>query len=211
MRAFYLLCPSGIRVVSVPKGQHIMAGSCVAISPPGHIPFEPRLIKGGGDSHGSFSSSAIKPMVSKIKARVQGNVGYGARIYVRRNSGLRNLVNSSQIEDLLVQHGFVIIEPERMSFDEQVMAFSGADVVFGATGAAMANILFCRPEAEVCIFISKHPETPYYYWQQLARSVSLRIKYLLGDMVASGRHGVHSDFWVPLQDVLAALKKTGIA
>jgi capsular polysaccharide biosynthesis protein len=72
------------------------------------------------------------------------------RIYVsRRDSADRVLINELDLETALAARGFAIVRPATLSVREQVALFHGADVVVAATGAAMANILFCRPGTKV--------------------------------------------------------------
>lgn len=169
----------------------------------GYIPVEPRGQP--GLAHGKFSPAAIKGMVSHIKNRLRISEPPEARrkIYVKRNSSYRNLVNSAAIESVLKAAGFECIEPEKMSFDEQVKAFHSAKVVVGATGAAMANIVFCQADCQLFILISKHPEMPYFYWQNIASIVNLKVHYVLGKCSPHSRQDLHADFEVAIEDLKA--------
>lgn len=72
------------------------------------------------------------------------------RIYVsRRDSVDRVLLNELDLETALAARGFTIVRPATLSVREQVALFHGADVVVAAPGAALANILFCRPGTKV--------------------------------------------------------------
>ena len=57
--------------------------------------------------------------------------GIPRKIYLRRNSGTRRLLNSAEIERLLLDRGFSIIEPEHLTFIQQLSIFRWADVVIG--------------------------------------------------------------------------------
>ncbi len=72
--------------------------------------------------------------------------GVGERIYLsRRKARQRSFVDEPELEVRLAALGFSIIVPEAYSVDEQIRIFEQARVVVGPTGAAFANVLYCRP------------------------------------------------------------------
>ena len=67
------------------------------------------------------------------------------RLYVtRRLARCGRFTNEQELEPILLDHGFEIIEAERLSFIEQVRLFSQAEVVTGPHGAGLTNILFAE-------------------------------------------------------------------
>lgn len=76
------------------------------------------------------------------------------KIYIsRRNvpSGRRPITNEKNIELIFEKKGFEIIEPQKLTMDEQVCIFHSADVIAGSTGAAFSNIIFCRPKTKLIV------------------------------------------------------------
>jgi rhamnosyltransferase len=74
----------------------------------------------------------------------------GERIYVsRRAAQLRTFVGESELEHRLAALGFSIVQPELYPIDQQIQIFHQAKVVVGPTGAAFANVLYCRPDTLV--------------------------------------------------------------
>lgn len=74
----------------------------------------------------------------------------GKALYVsRRNITNRKMVNEPEIEMIFESYGFETVHPEEMTFDEQVNMFSSASRVAGPLGAALTNILFSPPDAEI--------------------------------------------------------------
>jgi capsular polysaccharide biosynthesis protein len=59
------------------------------------------------------------------------------------------MVNEAELESALRDRGFVIAEPEHLSVAEQIGLFRSAEIVVGATGAALANTLFLPPDAKL--------------------------------------------------------------
>lgn len=47
----------------------------------------------------------------------------GRRLYLRRNSQFRPIRNAGEVEALLSELGFQVVEPEKLSFAEQVKLF----------------------------------------------------------------------------------------
>lgn len=101
----------------------------------------------------------------------------GTRLYLSRaGASYRRVVNESQVIDLLSAKGFLVVYPEKLSFEEQVRLFAAAEIVVGLTGAAFNNMMFMYSGCPVVEFrlendnhnlhyfsyASAH-ELPYYY------------------------------------------------
>ncbi|WP_294536359.1 glycosyltransferase family 61 protein [uncultured Rhodoblastus sp.] len=67
------------------------------------------------------------------------------RLYVTRNSGKkRRLTNEEDILALLRPLGFVLVDPGKLSFADQVRTFAGAEQIVGNCGAGLTNLVFSR-------------------------------------------------------------------
>src|SRR5207248_5852362 len=72
------------------------------------------------------------------------------RLYLSRaDAAVRRIANQSEISQALCQDGFDIIEPENLSWREQTDLFAGASVIIAPHGAALGNIVFCRPGTRI--------------------------------------------------------------
>lgn len=170
------------------------------VTPAGYVPYAARAPRRPGHSHGVFSPQALLAVRDAFKhLMTRPTSASSKRIYVRRNAGLRKLINDQEISNLLSAEGFTIVAPEELSFSEQVRLFSQAELVIGATGAAMANLIFCPPGARVHVLMAQHEEMPYWYWQRLADCVGVDLSYGLGDICSAHDKGFHADFTFPLQ------------
>jgi capsular polysaccharide biosynthesis protein len=129
------------------------------------------------------------------------------RLFVRRSSGYRKLLNEPEIETLLAGEGFAPVEPGGLSITEQVRLFSGAEIIVGASGAAMANLLWCRAGAQALVLHSDHPFKKYPYWDALARVSGAGIGYLAGPRAhnVEGLFEAHDDFSIRAQDLAARI------
>jgi hypothetical protein len=182
------------------------------VSHAGYVPFK-RLTKTDlGHSHGVFSGGVLSDMVRHLQRRLGLEDRFERRrIYIRRRSHVRHLVNDAEIEDRLVAAGFTIVEPEKLTFDEQVELFSEAEIVVGATGSALANLIFCPATCPVIILISNFRQTPYWYWHNMASAVGNQVVHVVGQSLAPDDadpfepDAPHADFRVEVSDIFDAI------
>lgn len=85
------------------------------------------------------------------------------KLFIRRRSRDRPLLNEEQVERVLLARGFSVIEPGRMSLRQQIALFKGAIVVVGALGAALTKIAFCVSGTRIVALTSaSFPDT--FFW-----------------------------------------------
>ncbi len=192
-------------VIVLSKGCGLFVKELYFTSSTGYVPFQKRGNADSTASHGLFSPYALQMVVDRLSewSAAIDKENLPKRIYVRRNSSYRSLKNQAELEKVISQLGFEIIQPEKWSLSQQVALFENADVVVGPTGASFANIMFCRPGTKIVILAYWHPDMVYWYWQNIACSTNKQIKYVLGAPLS--RNLPHSDFVVNIDDVLNAL------
>lgn len=78
-------------------------------------------------------------------------VEYGSRVFISRKNIPRRKFNEEELIRSLQDLGFVSVSPEKLAFEEQIALFNNADVIVGPSGAAMTNLLFCKPGSKVLI------------------------------------------------------------
>ena len=80
-------------------------------------------------------------------------------IYISRLS-LKNsrISNEKEIVELMNVLGVKVVYPERMSFKEQVLLFNSTDVIIGASGAALTNVIFAEKNTTLISLIPKKYE-----------------------------------------------------
>jgi capsular polysaccharide biosynthesis protein len=98
--------------------------------------------------------------------------GAGRRIYLsRQDASTRRLINEPALIELLEGFGFETLTPSQMSVQAQIDACAGASAVVGVHGAAMANLVFCRPATPVVEIYS--PAHPASFFAVMARMCQL--------------------------------------
>jgi capsular polysaccharide biosynthesis protein len=92
--------------------------------------------------------------MAEISRRSREGVGKAAakptrRLYISRKAAERSIVNEAELIPVLQKHGFEILQPENLSYEEQVAAFAEAEILMGPHGAGMYNGLFMSPPSMV--------------------------------------------------------------
>ena len=203
MESLLLVAGADREIITLSTGRALAVGELYLTSVAGYVPFERRTNKLSGHSHGVFSPRAFELIRNQITSFAEKlpEHAWPEKIYLRRNSGARKVTNAEELEELLVAQGYVIVEPEKLTFLQQTQLFSHAKVIVGSSGAALANILFAPPNVKAFILISKYPDTSYWYWQNIACASSKTVCYVFGE-VTGGVSGIHADFTVDLEGVL---------
>jgi hypothetical protein len=99
------------------------------------------------------------------------------RLYLsRRNAAVRRILNEDRLSPLLEKAGFASVELESRSWAEQVQMFAGAEVVLAPHGAALANIVFCKPETLIAEINTRAGYRDFYL--RLAATASLQYRVL---------------------------------
>ncbi len=94
------------------------------------------------------------------------------KIYVdRTRDSLRPLVNSNQLKRSLDALGFTVILPGEMLLHDQIRTFSNAKVIVATSGAALINLIYCKPKTLLIhIYGSDEYSTT---WQLLCEALSI--------------------------------------
>jgi len=107
------------------------------------------------------------------------------KIFISRNPRFfQRLVNQTEISLLFKSYGFIIVNTDELSLREQVHIFSTADVVAGVTGAALTNIIYCKPGTTfVSIIPMKHNFSMY---STIAHHLGIHSMFLDAEIVKKG-------------------------
>ena len=73
------------------------------------------------------------------------------------------LRNDALIASFLVARGFRIVDPEGLSFEEQVRIFSNAEIVVGVMCAALCNVIFSSPNITLVALAPNGWVEPFYW------------------------------------------------
>lgn len=84
------------------------------------------------------------------------------RIYISRKWS-RKISNESQVMKILDKYGFVKVELESLSVEEQAHLFSSAEAIISVHGAALTNLTFCCPGTKVLEIFSPNYIIAHFY------------------------------------------------
>lgn len=208
-----LIAEKDREIFTLPSKHSIKIENLYVVAPTGYVAFENRFNKKSNNLHGVFSKDALNLLNTRIKEQIdfQDISTYPKRIYLRRRSTMRNIINEQTIEKILLDKGFTIVLPERLSFTEQVILFHNAEVIVGPTGAACANIVFAQKNVKFIVLMGTHHNMPYRYWMHMANARGINnISYVLGELDTKNNYGFHSDFYINPDDLIACLENMEI-
>lgn len=114
-----------------------------------------------------------------------------SRIFINRKKTLgRNIINYSDLVQVLEKHRFNIIELEGLELDRQIHIFNNAEVVIAPHGAGLTNLLFCRPRTKVIELVN--PEYAHQMYYYLSMVLDLNYYYIIGDPITLNS-SIHQD------------------
>lgn len=126
-----------------------------------------------------------------LQADPQGSARARRRVFLRRNAQVhaqRSLVNEAEILSLCAAQGIEVVDPGELPLKEQIRLFQDVRVVIALHGAALANMLWMRPDSTV-IEIATGSQ-PHY--RALAENIGINWFSLAArklDQRASGHNG----------------------
>jgi capsular polysaccharide biosynthesis protein len=113
------------------------------------------------------------PAVRQVRDRLLG-VGTAAgpsRIYVSRR-GRRVVTNEDRVVAALAAYGFEVVEDGQRPVEEQIGLFREVSVIVAPHGAALANLVWCRPGTLVIELLPSHYRMVHY--RDLSAMLGLR-------------------------------------
>lgn len=166
----------------------------------GHLVFDTDIV---------LSQKWVSRVADLLKNNAQPEKKPWRKLYLTRKKGLRTLGNQEEIEAMLSEHDFEIVDLDGVSLDFQIKLFSQASLIVAPTGAALTNMLFCRPGTKVIIFMSNHEVTNYYFWSNLGAVMKLDVTIIAGERLFSLTNywSVHDDYSINPNILLEEITK----
>ena len=144
----------------------VPAGLIEEIRPPRPVLVEHAIVSNRMNGH---SSQNVHPQHRESFDLILANVRKAMPAYesprrvviCRSLANSRNIRNRAEMIAALEPLGFVAIQPEKLSFDQQALIFAQADVIVTEFGAAMSNAMFCRPGTQLVEIIAEGQHDPW--------------------------------------------------
>lgn len=203
MESLFLVVGPEREIITLPIGRALQVDALYLTSVAGYVPFGRRNEKLSGHSHGLFSPRAFKLIRNKVASFAESlpEQTWPKKIYIRRNSGARKVTNAAELEEFLFAKGYVIVDPERLTFLQQAQLFRNSKEIISATGAAISSAIFCKPGTRLGILMGKHENMIYRYWLNMLAPLHINVSYVLGNIMENNPFGIHADFAVDVKNI----------
>ena len=124
------------------------------------------------------------------------------RLYISRADALRRRVTNEQaVCERLREAGFQIHTLNGLSVAQQQALFASASVVCAPHGAALTNLVWCRPGTLVVDFLPSSYLVPCF--QELSRQSGVDYRPVICSASSSEGRSFEHDITIPMQDITA--------
>ena len=131
------------------------------------------------------------------------------RLFIdRESSSSKRIVNQKELMEILAKYDFEIFKPEEHSVLEQIITFRNSNFIIGAHGAALANLMFCKPQTNVIEIRSRFHTgsftAPYVYmWYKELNNLIYSVLpcNIIESKTLKGRSQMDSDFIIDIQQL----------
>ncbi len=200
MESLLLVAGAEREIITLPIGRALTVRELFITSVAGYVPFERRTNTISDHSHGLFSPGAFDILRNSLLVLGQKTEeSWPDKIFLPRYTGARKVTNTPELENLLLAQGYVSIEPEKLTFQQQIQLFNNAKKIVSPTGGSLANAIACKPGTQVAVLMSKHHDMIYRYWNNLLSPSGVRVSYVLGNIIKNHGHGIHGDFEIQVK------------
>ncbi|MGU3341863.1 glycosyltransferase family 61 protein [Methylobacterium mesophilicum] len=131
----------------------------------------------------------------------------GRKIFLSRRAFVqRQLLNETEVSDVLTRQGFEVVYPEKLSFKEQVTLYYGADIIVGSASSALTNCIFCNPNAAVIALIHDNRSFNFRGYTSMIESSGAKLLFIRGKKIDSSEiHPFHANYYIETTQVINAL------
>ena len=207
-------------IIRVPEFSFNEFSAGLWVSPVANIVFQrPNALRGSAETLAEPHQAIFHPQALNATANLyKSNIDLTNKnnepefIFISRTAGRsknqRNLLNEGEIICMLEKQGFVSIDPSKLTFEEQVKKFSNAKCIVAPSGAALLNMLWAPQGANVVILMNDSKVANYWYFSNIAHSISHKLSYVLGKVVNTGNWTDinHADFEIDIKTLDSSLK-----
>lgn len=189
------LCQKNTKIIFLKENEAIHVKTLYVISTVGYLPY--RKYNKPNDCeifHHDIMIDFKNYMLNKLNLP---KTKIFPKIYLKRKSLYRNIINEIEVENLLVKYGFKVLNTANLTFRDQVFYTSNCTQVISSTGAQLANLLFSSKKIKVLIIFSNAKGSLYSYWSSFLYLNSPKITLFIGN--AKNKNDPHSDFTVRIK------------
>lgn len=129
-----------------------------------------RMVNGINMQMNRFVPAWLRQLIPTTAAAPDATPAERLRLYIGRPKGVRRgISNEDELRPVLERAGFEIRVMEGMTVAEQAALLARADALVSPHGAALTNMVFCRPGIDVVEIYGRHVYPFYYGLAQLCQ------------------------------------------
>lgn len=193
------------KVITLPKDTKIKIKNLYHLSCPNKIPPAAKNIKDTKSINTLFEYNSMTYLRSSL-LHYSSNEEFPRRIFLSRKSSTHRTFNENDIFNSLQKYGFSLIYPETYSIADQISIFKNADFIVGGAGAALTNILFCKPSCKIIAFIKT--KLPGCCFSPLTRGSGTQLLYITDEISnVNDMNDIHENFTINVESFNKLLKE----
>ena len=178
---------------------------------PGPVIFHPDTqFFWGNQDCAQVNFDAIRKLASAVLEEIKPSRGTRLTFW-ERSSRYRYVTNAQAVRALLRKLGFVIEDPSKLNFRDQVNSIYGSRALVAVGGALMSNFIFAAPETKIILLVSNFGKQ-YAMPRFLSNISNSKLFYVGGRSALRGRRlGIveksHLSFRTNLGELKANLRE----
>ena len=196
-------------IIRIKRWETVKVESLIEVTPPAYIPPEYRHFLKTKElsvpdaAEFPFSAPALNMLRNAAHAAV-GGIDYTApkKLYLFRSpescGNTRHVTNIDDIERIIKRFGYTMLDPAKLSFEDQIRIFSNARKIVSPLGAALANTIFTPPGCKVLGLSPWYHNANYYYFSNFMGALDHTMSYALGLQADQWGHVVHKNYEIDL-------------
>jgi capsular polysaccharide biosynthesis protein len=204
-------------IIRIKRWETVKVESLIEVTPPAYIPPEYRHFLKTKElsvpdaAEFPFSAPALDMLRNAAHAATGGvDLAAPQKIYLFRSpescGNNRHVTNIDEIERIIKKYGYTMLDPAKLSFEDQIRVFSNARKIVSPLGAALANTIFTPSGCSVLGLSPWYQNANYYYFSNFMGALGHTMSYALGQQVDQWGHMVHKNYDIDLAAFKTAMK-----
>jgi capsular polysaccharide biosynthesis protein len=217
VRSIELFNKNRREIIRVKRWETVEVESLIEVTPPAYIPPEYRHFLQTKElaepdaAEFPFSSPALDMLRNAAHAATGGiDCTAPKKLYLFRSpescGNTRHATNIDDIERIIKKFGYTMLDPAKLSFEDQIRVFSNARKIVSPLGAALANTIFTPPGCKVLGLSPWYHNANYYYFSNFMGALGNTMFYALGLQADQWGHVVHKSYEIDLVAFKTAMK-----
>jgi capsular polysaccharide biosynthesis protein len=204
-------------IIRIKRWRKVNVESLIEVSPPAYVPPEYRQFLKTKElaypdpAEFPFSSPALEMLRNAAHEAIGGvDITSPQKLYLFRPpescGNSRNVRNIEEIERIIKNCDYEMLDPAKLSFEDQIRVFSNARKIISPLGAALANTIFSPSGCKVLGLSPWYKNANYYYFSNFMGALGHTMFYVLGEQADQGGHIVHKNYEIDIDAFQTAMR-----